>query len=174
MPQPFSAVDFSNILQLPKEKAILDFIRQKLIEKNKPDRTEIITQLLEMHRTSTGFDPANFSKVRFKRIKSSAFRQILSEINTDLGLILNMSEYREYIRKHDHSKMVFEKLQGIKTKISENDFTSAESDIRQLKDILMSTEDHSILLALQRLFQSEPVKKISEAETFLRNLKMKK
>jgi hypothetical protein len=51
-----------HILNLPKDKDVLEFIKQRLVDGNSPDRFEIISELFEMHRTSTGFDPMSLTK----------------------------------------------------------------------------------------------------------------
>lgn len=153
MPHTISTADFSNILHLPKDKEVLDYIKQKLGEHCSPERFEVINELFEMHRTSTGFDPVGLSKVRFKRIKASAFRQILAEINEEIPSILHTPGYQECLQKQDHSAIIFEKLSEIKSKLEKNDIKNLEQEIHDLKEYMVSSKDHDFLVALSKLFK---------------------
>ena len=102
MAKIISAISYSNLLRLPKDKSALDYLKQQLSH-GRPERNEVIEELFEMHRTSTGFDPMSLSKGRFKRIKAQAFRQILLSINDELPSIVDSPEYKEFLQKQNRS-----------------------------------------------------------------------
>src|SRR6188768_2398665 len=117
MSKTFSSAEYVNILNLPKDKSALDYIKRILSLKSSPEQNEVIGELFEMHRTSTGFDPLSLSKGRFKRIKAIAFRQILAYIDNEIPAIVSSAGYKDYLKKQNRSMIIFEKLKTIKTKI---------------------------------------------------------
>ena len=82
---------------LPRDKKTLDFILKKLTENSSPERHEVLGELLEMHRTSAGFNPKILSKGRFKRFRSSEIRQVLTELEQALSVITASAEYRQHL-----------------------------------------------------------------------------
>ncbi|MEP7168026.1 MAG: hypothetical protein ABI855_01520 [Bacteroidota bacterium] len=152
MTKTLSPVEYSNILQLPKDKAALDYIKQKLFLLSSPEKMEVIEELFEMHRTSTGFDPLSLSKGRFKRIKSKEFRQILDGINNELPSIVSTQEYKEYLQKQNRSIIILEKLKLIKNKIEKVDFVNIEKEISELKEQITVCENKDLLIAFANLF----------------------
>ena len=155
-------VEYDNILHLPKDKEVLDFIKQKLSGFYTPEQFEVIDKLFEIHRTSKGFDPVSFSKVRFKRIKSTAFRKILEEINHKIPDILSTSEYKEYLNKQDQSKAIYEKLNLIKSRIEVNNDENLAEAIRELKELFIVAKDYDILVAFSKLLKPDLVAKKTE------------
>jgi|SRR6185436_1641228 len=152
MPKIFSPAEYTHILNLPKDKSALDFIRQKLSLVSSPEQNEVIEELFEMHRTSTGFDPISLSKGRFKRIKANEFRHILSNINSELPLIVTSQEYKDYLQKQNRSIIIFEKLKVIKNKLEKVDFVNIEKDISELKEQITVCENRDLLIAFANLF----------------------
>jgi len=152
MPRILSPAEYTHILSLPKDKNALDYIKQKLALVSSPEQNEVIEELFEMHRTSTGFDPLSLSKGRFKRIKSIAFRQILSNINNDLPSIVNSQEYKEYLQKQNRSIIILEKLKVIKSKIEKVDFVNIEKEVSELKEQITVCENRDLLIAFANLF----------------------
>ena len=82
------------LFRLPREKNVLDFVLRKLGEGASPERYELMESLLSMYRTSVGFDPFALSKGRFRRMKASDFKQMLHEIDAQIGVILSSDEYK--------------------------------------------------------------------------------
>lgn len=154
-----NSVEYDNILHLPKDKEVLDFIKQKLSAYYTPEQFEVIDKLFEIHRTSKGFDPVSFSKVRFKRIKSTAFRKILSEINHKIPVILNTAEYKDYLNKKDQSNAIFEKLVLIKSRIEVINDEKLEDAIHELKELFIVAKDYDILVAFSKLLKPDLVAK---------------
>lgn len=144
---------FSNILNLPKDKSVLDYIKKRLAERSSLERFEVLNELFEMYRTSTGFDPLSLSKGRFKRIKASALKQILADINKEIPSITSSTEYQQYLHSHDRSSVLFEKLKAIKLKIENNEFSVLEKDIRDLREQIVMAEDGELLMAFVNLFK---------------------
>jgi hypothetical protein len=152
MTKILSAVDYSNLLHLPKDKNALEYIKQKLAVQSGPERNEVIEELFEMHRTSTGFDPMSLSKGRFKRIKSLAFRQILLSINVELPSIVDSPEYKEFLQKQNRSSAILEKLKLIKSKLEKVDFVNIEKEIVELKEQITVCDNRDLLIAFANLF----------------------
>ncbi|MFI5217848.1 MAG: hypothetical protein ACHQNT_00050 [Bacteroidia bacterium] len=157
-----ASIEYDNILHLPKDKEVLDFIKQKLSDYYTPEQFEVIDKLFEIHRTSKGFDPVSFSKVRFKRIKSTAFRKILAEINHKIPDILSTSEYKEHLNKQDQSRAILEKLILIKSRIEINDDENLEAAIRELKELFVVSKDYDIVVAFSKLLKPDLVAKKTE------------
>ena len=152
MPKIFSPAEYANIITLPKDKHALDYIKQKLALHSSPEQNEVIEELFEMHRTSTGFDPISLSKGRFKRIKATAFRQILSEINNELPSIVESTEYKTYLQKQNRSIIIFEKLKLLKNKIEKVDFVNIDKEVQELQEQITICESRDLLVALANLF----------------------
>jgi hypothetical protein len=152
MPRILSPAEYTHILSLPKDKSALDYIKQKLALVSSPEQNEVIEELFEMHRTSTGFDPISLSKGRFKRIKAIAFRQLLSNINNELPSIVSSQEYKEYLQKQNRSIIIFEKLKVIKSKIEKVDFVNIEKEVSELKEQITVCENRDLLIAFANLF----------------------
>ena len=152
MSKTLSTAEYANILNLPKDKNALDFIKKKLSLQSSPEQNEVIEELFEMHRTSKGFNPLSLSKGRFKRIKVNAFRQILSYIETGLPSIVNSPEYREHLQKQNRSIAIFEKLKIIKSKLEKVDFVNIEKEIQELKEQITVCDNRDLLIAFANLF----------------------
>ena len=152
MTKIFSSVEYAHILSLPKDKAALDFIKQKLFLSNSAEQMEVIEELFEMHRTSTGFDPLSLSKGRFKRIKVAEFRQILSYIDHELTVIIQSAEYKEFLQKQNRSSVIYEKLKLIKNKIEKVDFVNLEKEVQEFKEVVVVTESRDLFIAFAILF----------------------
>ncbi|MEO5571465.1 MAG: hypothetical protein ABIT08_16920 [Bacteroidia bacterium] len=152
MSKTFLSVEYVNILNLPKDKNALDYIKRILSLQSSSEQNEVIGELFEMHRTSTGFDPLSLSKGRFKRIKAIAFRQILAYIDTEIPAIVNSAEYKDYLKKQNRSMIIFEKLKTIKTKMEKVDFVNIEKEIADLKEQIIVCENRDLLIAFANLF----------------------
>jgi hypothetical protein len=152
MSKTLSSAGYVNILSLPKDKIALDFIKKKLSLQSSPEQNEVIEELFEMHRTSTGFNPLSLSKGRFKRIKVNAFRQILAYIENELPAITGSTEYKEHLQKQNRSIAIFEKLKIIKSKLEKVDFVGIEKEVQELKDQISVCESRDLLIALANLF----------------------
>jgi hypothetical protein len=152
MSKTLSSAGYVNILNLPKDKSALDFIKKKLSLQSSPEQNEVIEELFEMHRTSTGFNPLSLSKGRFKRIKVNAFRQILTYIENELPAITGSTEYKEHLQKQNRSIAIFEKLKIIKSKLEKVDFVNIEKEVQELKEQISVCESRDLLIALANLF----------------------
>src|SRR4051812_35167008 len=86
------------LMNLPKDKDVLDFIWSKMSKTCGPEKSEMLRELLEMHRTSNGFDPMELSKGRVNRIKASEYKKMLIEINASLQGLIHTEEYKELMR----------------------------------------------------------------------------
>lgn len=89
-----------NLFLLPREKSVLDFMLKELSQRSGPERYELIEALLSMYRTSAGFDPFALSKGRFRRIKAAEFRQVLFEIDREIGEVMHSEAYRRMQQSH--------------------------------------------------------------------------
>lgn len=79
---------------LPKDKPMLDYVLNRLMETLSPEKYEIVESIFQMYRTSAGFDPSVMAKVRFKRLKAGEFKQVLSEIDSEIGSIIQSEGYQ--------------------------------------------------------------------------------
>ena len=84
---------------LPRDKKTLDFILKKLTENSSPDKFEVLAELLEMHRTSIGFNPLALTKGRLKRFRSAEIKNVLAEMEQKLGVITASIEYRQHLEE---------------------------------------------------------------------------
>lgn len=140
--------------QLTKDKDILDYIWKKLSEKSGPEKSEIIRELFEMHRTSNGFDPLELSKGRVKRIKAADYKKSLIEINDSLSAFIHGPEYRDFIRKNRNPDSVFPLFRQIRARLEKNEFNAEVADgISQLKKELVELEEYELLLYLYHICQ---------------------
>lgn len=163
---------FINLLNLPKSKALLDFIKQKLLLNSSSERQNVIEALLEMHRTSEGFDPASLCKSRISRVKTTEIKKYLIQLDGEAAAILESAEYKEFIHKNDGAIRIYEKLEYIKTKMKTGDLTGMEKQINELKEIITTTGDNDLLLALYKFFNSKQAGRTPDPEIFLRHIKM--
>lgn len=92
-----AATSFQPLSSIPRDKKTLDFILKKLTENSSPDRYQVLQELLEMHRTSVGFDPFALTKGRFKRFRSSEIRKVLVDLEQELSVITSSEEYLQYL-----------------------------------------------------------------------------
>jgi hypothetical protein len=164
-------MEFENLRQLPRDKQILDFIRDKLLTPENKERKEIVTELFEMHRTSEGFDPMSLCKARVSRVKSTVIKKILADVDAEVGAILQSIEFKEFISKGDSSARLFNLLQLIRGKIQRNDFNEVEKLIAELKELISLCSKQDLLIALYKIFNSKTRDRSPEPEIFLRNIK---
>jgi hypothetical protein len=159
-PQP----DLHYIISLPKEKEVLDYIKQQLSLTSSLEKFEMIEELFELHRTSSGFNPRMLSKVRFRRIKSEDIKKFLSDLNQSLSVIVNTEEYKKRLLQYHNSGILFEQLQAIKNKLQVNDYHNIEELVERFKKQLNDTDDYEIVLALYRFMQPYFPKKAPNPE----------
>lgn len=108
-----ASVALFQLHRLPKERKVLDFALQKLGEGVSPERYEFIESLLNLYRTSAGFDPETLAKVRFKRMKAAEFRQTLLEIDHEIEGLLQSVAYKELITEHSDYAELFKAYQEL-------------------------------------------------------------
>jgi len=143
---------YSALLHLPKDKDILDYIWRKLSEGCGPEKSEMLEELLEMHRTSTGFDPLEISKGRMKRIKAAAYKKMLIEINVSLQALIHSPEYKELLRQHKNFDGVMTAFRWVHEKLEKNIFNEeVAAEVSRLKKDLVQLEEYELLLCLYRL-----------------------
>jgi|GEM_PF-2140275 len=143
------------LLHLPKDKEILEYVWKKLSETYGPDKSEMLHELLEMHRTSNGFDPMELSKGRVKRIKASEFKRTLIEIDMSLQSLINGPEYKELIRQKRNFASVLESFRLMHEKLTKQKFSeNLATELAQLKKDLVDLEEYELLLSLYRACQS--------------------
>jgi hypothetical protein len=143
------------LLHLPKDKEILDFVWKKLTETCGPDKSEMLQDLLEMHRTSNGFDPMELSKGRVKRIKASDFKRTLIEIDVSLQGLINGPEYKELISQKRNFGTVLAAFRLMHEKLERQIFDAEmASELDKLKRDLVDLEEYELLLCLYRLCHS--------------------
>jgi hypothetical protein len=95
--------------QLPKERAVLDYILQQIGKSSSPERYELISAIFQLHLTSAGFDPMALSKARFKRVKASEFRMALREIDAEIAQIIQTEEYKQVMNRQTYLPDLFQK-----------------------------------------------------------------
>ncbi len=163
---------FEYLKQLPRNKNLLEFIKAKLTTHKSEDRNEIINELLEMHRTSEGFDPLSLCKGRVHRVKSTVIKKILAQLDAEVGLILQSMEFKEFVSKGESSSGLFELFQNIRSKIQKNDFQELEKSVTELKERISFCSNQDFLITLYKVFNLKQRDRNIDPEIFLRNIKM--
>jgi hypothetical protein len=138
------------LFRLPKEKAVLDFVVQKLGEGSSPERYEIIESLLDMYRTSTGFDPFAMSKGRFKRLKAADFRATLYEVDREIGQLISSDEYKQFIAEKVNFAPIFKEFIELGQGIQIHPALSLTSELEVFEKKCENAESEEILLCLYR------------------------
>ncbi len=162
------------LFQLPKERQVLDFILQKLGESSSPERYELLEALLNMYRTSTGFDPYALSKARFKRLKAAEFRQTLMEIDVEIGLLIQSPEYKQYISKKSDYAVLFQSFLELAEAVRLHPSLSLQDELEAFENTCIQQEAPELLLAFYRqhtTFIEDLYRKDGE-ETFLERYKV--
>ena len=157
------------LYRLPKEKPVLDFVLSKLCEGASPDRYEIIDSLLNMYRTSTGFDPFAMSKGRFKRMKASEFKQILFEIDREIGTLLQNDEYKLYLAKQSGYEELFREYLEMERSVAVHPALSITGELEVFEKKCEQLESPEALLSFYRRHVSflEEINRTTGAEKFL-------
>ncbi len=163
---------FEHLKQLPRDKQLLEFIREKLVTPGQQERKEIVNELFEMHRTSEGFDPLSLCKARVNRVKSSVIRKMLSDLDTEVGDILQSMEFKEFVARNDSSARLYTLLCQIRNQIQKNDFSDVEKVIGEVKELVALSSRQDLLIAFYKVFNSKSRDRNPEPEIFLRNIKM--
>jgi hypothetical protein len=146
--------DYQALVQLPKDKDVLDFVWKKLSESCGPVKSEMLQDLLEMHRTSNGFNPMELSKGRVKRIKASDYKKVLIEINASLQALIHSQEYKEMMMRRKNYESVLTAFNQLHAKLEKNIFDQEITDeISRLKKDLVELEEYELLLCMYRLCQ---------------------
>ncbi len=138
------------LFRLPKEKTVLDFVVQKLGEGASPERYEILESVLDMYRTSTGFDPFAMSKGRFKRLKAAEFRASLSEIDREIGQLISSDEYKQFIAEKSNFTPLFKEYVELGQAIQIHPALSLTSELESFENKCENAESEEILLCLYR------------------------
>ncbi|HNQ13691.1 MAG TPA: hypothetical protein PKM16_10840, partial [Bacteroidia bacterium] len=144
-------LEYKYILQLPRDKEVLDYIFDQLTKESKQDWSALLEELFQMHRSSTGFNPQLISKGRFRRLKAAEFRLILAEINTELQALMNSTKYLNFLKKrfgNDQLKNRFQKL-ITQLELGVTDISLREEFI-QIKTDLFLIGEHEMLLQLYK------------------------
>ena len=138
------------LFRLPKEKTVLDFVVQKLGEGASPERYEILESVLDMYRTSTGFDPFAMSKGRFKRLKAAEFRASLYEIDREIGQLISSDEYKKFIAEKANFTPLFKEYVELGQAIQIHPALSLTSELESFENKCENAESEEILLCLYR------------------------
>lgn len=156
------------LFRLPKEKSVLDFVLQKLGDGSSPERYEIIESILEMYRTSTGFDPFAMSKGRFKRLKAADFRTSLSEIDKEIGQLTQSDEYKIFISEKSNLAPLFQEYLDLSKSVQVHPALSLTDELEVLESICANMESEEILLNfyrqqavfLEEVYRTEGIEKL--------------
>ena len=138
------------LFRLPKEKTVLDFVVQKLGEGASPERYEILESVLDMYRTSTGFDPFALSKGRFKRLKAAEFRASLYELDREIGQLISSDEYKQFIAEKSNYTPLFKEYVELGQAIQIHPALSLTSELESFENKCENAESEEILLCLYR------------------------
>lgn len=150
-PEPRNPQDASfQLFRLPKEKAVLDFVVQKLGEGASPERYEIIESLLDMYRTSTGFDPFAMSKGRFKRLKAAEFRATLYEVDREIGQLISSDEYKQFIAEKVNFAPIFKEFIELGQGIQIHPALSLTGELEDFETKCEKAESEEIILCFYR------------------------
>lgn len=157
------------LFRLPKEKAILDFVLQKLGEQASPERFEIIESLLNMYRTSTGFDPFTMSKVRFKRLKAADYRASLFEIDREIATLIESEQYKQFLAEKSNLSPLFNEYIELGQTIQIHPALSLTSELAAFEQKCEQAETEEILLCLYRQYTTflEEVHPGTDLEQFI-------
>ncbi len=151
MPENRPSPDTSfQLFRLPREKNVLDFVLKKLGEGASPDRFELMESLLSMYRTSIGFDPFALSKGRFRRIKASEFKQMLYEIDAQIGVILNSDEYRVHLAEEPGLEPLFSEYVALSQGVVMHPALSLTTELEHLEQTAERTDTPELLLLFCR------------------------
>jgi len=138
------------LFRLPKERPVLEYVLQKLGEGASPERHELLEALLNMYRTSTGFDPFAMSKARFKRLKAAEFRQTLMEIDQEIGLLIQSPEYKQYITKQSDFAPLFSCYLELAESIQLHPPLSLTDELEDFENKCEAHEAEELILTLYR------------------------
>ncbi|MBK9321276.1 MAG: hypothetical protein IPM91_22395 [Bacteroidetes bacterium] len=147
--RPASEAAFQ-LFRLPKERPVLDYVLQKLGEGASPERHELLEALLNMYRTSTGFDPFAMSKARFKRLKAAEFRQTLMEIDHEIGLLLQSTEYKKQITRQSDYAPLFAAYLELAESIQLHPPLSLTDELEDFENKCETHEAEELILTLYR------------------------
>lgn len=142
--------DFSHLLELPRQKEIIDFVKEKLKDKNNKIKNEVVEELLEMYRTSTGFNPEVLTRIRFRRVKSVEWKSFLSQIDHDIEKIIDTPEYKSLIAKDKERTALYFSILELESLIKRNDFNGFENLFVAIKTRLAENREFELLLHLVR------------------------
>lgn len=138
------------LFRLPREKNVLDFVLRKLGEGASPDRYELLESLLGMYRTSVGFDPFALSKGRFRRLKASDFKQMLFEIDAQIGVILSSEEYKFQLAAEPGVEPLFREYVELSQGVVLHPALSLTSELEHLELSSAETDYPELLLSFYR------------------------
>lgn len=165
-----------NLFLLPREKPVLDFMLKELSQRSGPERYELIEALLNMYKTSAGFDPFALSKGRFRRIKAAEFRQVLLEIDREIGEVMQSEAYRRLQQSHLSTEVLFKEFMDLSQGAGIYPARSMTGELDQLQCHLHEAEMPELQLLFYRqhrrfmeeLFISdEPLKFLEHYDTLL-------
>lgn len=141
--------EYKYIMQLPKDKEVLDYIFSQLSVDGKQDWNTLLEELLVMHRSSSGFNPMVMGKGRFKRLKAAEFRVVLSEINMELQALLHSEKYLDFLKKRFGNKELRSRFNELIFLLDLDHFDSSIKDkFIQIKTELLMIGEYEMLLQL--------------------------
>lgn len=139
------------LYRLPKNKAVLDFVLSKLADGASPERYELISSLLEMYRTSAGFDPFAMSKGRFRRIKAKDFKTVLKEIDSDIAQIIRSEEYQHVLTHHTGFEPLFREFLQLDKSVSTHAPALVRAEAEAFEGHCEAGDAVELLMAFYRL-----------------------
>lgn len=144
---------YPNLVSLPRDRNVLDFVKQKLEQNSSPDRQEAISKIMEMYRTSAGFDPMALTRARFKKIKPAAFRKVLAEIDRDIEMIMTTDDYKALVQQGKLSGAgLLKSFVDISSRLREGKEVSTE-ETELLKKNLVAQEEYDLLVSFYKTVQ---------------------
>lgn len=149
--KPKNEPEFSVILRIPKTVGIIDYIKRELQKRLPGHYEELIDALFELHRTSTGFNPAVLSKARFKRMKVTECKLALHEIDREMKNILDSEEYGLLFGNNYNYEQITSlqnQLNGAKESKDVYRFSMLKL---QLKNLLLERNEYELLLWLHKI-----------------------
>ncbi len=139
------------LFRLPRERNVLDFVLRKLGEGASPERYEFVESLLSMYRTSAGFDPFALSKGRFRRIKASEFKQMLAEIDAQIGVILNSEEFKFQLAAEPGLDALFREWSGLSQSVAMHPALSLTSELDHFEQSVKESDMPELQLLFYRM-----------------------
>lgn len=165
--KPEQGITF-HLYRLPKNKAVLDFVLSKLADGASPEKFELIASILEMYRTSAGFDPFAMSKGRFRRIKAKDFKTVLTEIDSAIAQVIRSEDYQRVLARHTGFEPLFQEFLELDKSVTTHAPSLVRSEAEAFENHCEAGDAVELLMAFYRLHASfyETLNQREELESF--------